>query len=140
MPSATRRVRFPRISITPGTARCPGQRQAGGRPAARLRCCWPPGTARARVHDPDLCGTYGARACPGYAGSGRYPSDLTDAHWRLIAAHLPEYVPGRTCICMPPVLAAFASRLRIRGQAALDRPGSRGVASLGACASAAGQG
>ena len=25
---------------------------------------------------------------------GRYPSDLTDAQWQVIAAHLPRYVPG----------------------------------------------
>jgi putative transposase len=27
-------------------------------------------------------------------GARRYPSDLTDAQWRVIAAHLPRYVPG----------------------------------------------
>ena len=25
----------------------------------------------------------------------RYPSDLTDAQWQVIAPHLPGYVPGR---------------------------------------------
>jgi transposase len=27
-------------------------------------------------------------------GARRYPSDLTDAQWQVIAAHLPRYVPG----------------------------------------------
>ena len=40
-----------------------------------------------------------ARACPGYAPAGRrargYPSDLTDAQWQVIAAHLPAERPGR---------------------------------------------
>src|SRR5215831_313178 len=27
-------------------------------------------------------------------GARRYPSDLTDAQWQVIAAHLPHYVPG----------------------------------------------
>ena len=40
-----------------------------------------------------------ARACPGYAPAGGrargYPSDLTDARWQVIAAHLPADLPGR---------------------------------------------
>jgi putative transposase of IS4/5 family DUF4096 len=38
-----------------------------------------------------------ARACPGYAGRKgvRYPGDLTDAQWQVIAAHLPAERPGR---------------------------------------------
>ena len=41
----------------------------------------------------------GVRACSEYApgpGPGQgYPSDLTDAQWRVIAAHLPAEIPGR---------------------------------------------
>ena len=29
------------------------------------------------------------------AAASRYPSDLTDAQWQVIAPHLPEYVPGQ---------------------------------------------
>jgi transposase len=36
-----------------------------------------------------------ARACPGYAPGWGYPSDLTDAQWRVIAAHLPAERRGR---------------------------------------------
>jgi transposase len=42
----------------------------------------------------------GTRAAP------RYPSDLADAQWQVIAPHLPEYVPGRRG--RPPVWPARA--------------------------------
>ena len=38
----------------------------------------------------------GARACPGYApGRSRYPSDLADAQWHVIAGYLPAEVTWR---------------------------------------------
>jgi hypothetical protein len=48
----------------------------------------------------------------------RYPSDLTDAQWQVIAPGLPEYVPGRRG--RPPV---WPGRRTVEGILYVDRTG-----------------